>query len=351
MAVESEVMRSPSRPILSLAVSLFGSFVLSGSGGCAKQAVRPEAPPTTSPALPPGHPPLAEQKETGPTADDPQGLGLRDGRSGAALSEQALAERIRSARAIYVGEQHDSPASHRMQLHVLAMAYRIDPSVAVGLEMLPRSLQPQLDAYVVGSVDEAGFLRAVDWPHTWGFDFSLYRPTFEFCRAHGVRMHALNTPRALSKAVRQKGVDGLSSDERAGLPSGYPWPTPAPHQQMLREVWNHHAKPDPAAPTSEQAAREAAFQRFYTAQLIWDEAMAQAVAEILSDRADRAERSAPQRLIVLAGTGHVGRHAVPERAVRRGAPTGLTLGPAEAGEVPRGAQALDVLYRIESESK
>jgi uncharacterized iron-regulated protein len=310
--------------------------------------VRPDAPPLPSPALPPGPPAITERPAHGPAADDPHGLGLRDGTSGAALSEQALTERLRTARAIYVGEQHDSPASHRMQLHVLAMAYRLDPSVAVGLEMLPRSLQPQLDAYVVGSVDEAGFLRAVDWPHTWGFDFALYRPIFEFCRAHGVRMHALNAPRALSKAVRQKGVDGLVGDERAGLPSGYPWPTPAPHQQLLREVWNHHAKPDPAAPASQQAEREAAFQRFYTAQLIWDEAMSQAITEIFTDRADR---SAPQRLIVLAGTGHVGRHAVPERAVRRGAPSGLTLGPAEAGEIPHGAEALDVLYRIEAESK
>lgn len=343
MAVESETMRSLLRPSLSLAVSLLGSFVLSGSGGCAQPAVRPDAPPTSTPALPPGHPPITEPPA--PKVDDPHGLGLRDGTSGTVLSEDALAERIRAARAIYVGEQHDSPASHRAQLHVLAMAYRIDPSVAVGLEMLPRSLQPQLDAYVVGSVDEAGFLRAVDWPHTWGFDFALYRPIFEFCRAHGVRMFALNAPRALSKAVRQKGVDGLTSDERASLPSGHPWPTPAPHQQMLREVWNHHAKPDPAASASQQAEREAAFQRFYTAQLIWDEAMAQGVTEIFSDRA------APQRLIVLAGTGHVGRHAVPERAVRRGAPTGLTLGPAEASEIPRGAQALDVLYRIEAESK
>lgn len=343
LAVESETMRSPLRPILSLAVLLFGSFVLLGSGGCAKPAVRPDPPPTATPALPPGHPPIAEPQQ--PKVDDPHGLGLRDGTSGAALSEDTLAERIQKARAIYVGEQHDSPASHRAQLHVLAMAYRIDPSVAVGLEMLPRTLQPQLDAYVVGSVDEAGFLRAVDWPRTWGFDFALYRPIFEFCRAHGVRMHALNAPRALSKAVRQKGVEGLTGDERASLPSGHPWPTPAPHQQMLREVWNHHAKPDPAAPASQQAEREAAFQRFYTAQLIWDEAMSQAVTEIFG------ERAAPQRLVVLAGTGHVGRHAVPERAGRRGAPTGLTLGPAEAGEIPRGAQGLDVLYRIEAESK
>lgn len=350
MAVESESMRSSSRPVLSLAVSLFGWFVLFGAGGCAQPAVRPMPPPTTTPALPPGHPPLGEQPPApkDPRVNDPHGFGLRDGTSGTPLSEDTLLERIRSARAIYVGEQHDSLASHRAQLHVLAMAYRIDPSVAVGLEMLPRSLQPQLDAYVVGSIDEAGFLRAVDWPHTWGFDFALYRPIFEFCRAHGVRMHALNAPRALSKAVRQKGVEGLTGDERASLPSGHPWPTPAPHQQMLREVWNHHAKPDPAAPASQQAEREAAFQRFYTAQLIWDEAMAQAVTEVL---ADRPERSAPQRLVVLAGTGHVGRHAVPERAGRRGAPTALTLGPAEAGEVPRGAQALDVLYRIEADPK
>ncbi|MFO0578529.1 MAG: ChaN family lipoprotein [Polyangia bacterium] len=322
--------------------------------GCASSGtVRPsEAPapprPTATQPLPPGHPPISSPR------DDGTALQLRDGATGAALGEEALRARIRSARAIYVGERHDSVASHRAQLAVVALAYSVDPSLGVGLEMLPQALQPQLDAYVVGSVDEDGFLRAVEWPKTWGFDFALYRPIFEFCRAHGVRLFALNAPRNLSRAVRQKGVTGLSAAEREALPAGYPWPAPTAHQAMLRAIWSAHAAQHggaaggsahgAAAPVAD-AEREASFQRFYTAQLVWDEAMAQAVVTVLQGAA-----GAPQRLVVLAGTGHVGRHAVPERAARRGVTASLTLGPIEGDAAPpTGAESVDVGYRVPPE--
>src|SRR5262249_32030444 len=49
---------------------------------------------------------------------------------------------------------------------------------------------------------------------------------------------------------------------------------------------------------------------FYTAQVVWDEAMAQTAAKALDD-------GAPQ-VVVIAGTGHVARgHGVPERVERR----------------------------------
>lgn len=262
------------------------------------------------------------------------GFQLRDGKSGAAVTSDMLAQRLRPARAIYVGEHHNNALSHHAQLFVLSQTYRIDHDVAVGLEMLPRRLQPQLDAFLAGAIDEGGFLAAVDWSHTWGFDYDLYRPIFEFCRTHGLRMFALNAPRDLPRAVRQKGIDGLSPGEQAQLPSGYPWPTPDAHRQFVRAIFDQH----PAAPGSDPAARDAAFERFYSAQLIWDESMAQEVATILT--AGRA----PQRLIVLAGVGHVGPLAIPGRAARRGVPASLTLGPIEEGDepLPTGAEAVDV---------
>lgn len=308
-------------------------------------------PATAQAGLPPGHPPIPPEPVRPAGEPGDPALRLRDGKTGAPLSAEALRTRIQAARVVYVGEHHDSAASHRAQLAVMELAYAVEPQLAVGLEMLPQALQPQLDAYLVGSVDEAGFLRAVDWAKVWGFDFALYRPLFEFCRAHSVRLYALNAPRNLARAVRQKGVPALSEAERIGLPDGYPWPMPEPHQKMLREIWNAHAKPagGPVA-TAPDAEREAAFLRFYTAQLVWDEAMAEAVARLTAAGSKRGE-PAP-RLIVLAGVGHVGRHAVPERAARRGVTSALTLGPVEGDAAPPdGAEAVDVVYRIDPAPK
>ncbi|TXH21136.1 MAG: hypothetical protein E6Q99_10225 [Elusimicrobia bacterium] len=263
-------------------------------------------------------------------------FGVRDGTSGAPVAADRLIARLAAARAIYVGEHHNDALSHHAQLFVLAEVYRLAEDghdVAVGLEMLPRRLQPQLDAYLAGAVDEQGFLAAVDWSRTWGFDFALYRPLFDFCRTHGLRMYALNAPRDLPRAVRQKGLAGLTSAEQALLPSGAPWPMPDPHRRFVRAIFDQH----PADPKADPALREAAFDRFYTAQLVWDESMAQAVADIL--RPGPENPRPPRRLVVLAGVGHVGPYAMPARAQRRGVPDALTFAPLLDEKEPPAAAA------------
>ena len=261
---------------------------------------------------------------------------LRDGKTGAPLSAAEFTERLRAAQVVYVGERHNSRSSHAAQLQVLKEVYALAPEVALAIEMLPRTLQPELDAYLAGSVDEAGFLAAVDWQHTWGFEFALYRPLFEFCRTHGLRMYALNAPRELAKAVRQRGVAGLTPAERAELPSGSPWPAPEAHRRAIQDVFARHSFGDEDKRTP--AERVAAFERFYAAQLVWDESMAQGVTTILG------AAHPPRRVVVLAGTGHVGRFAIPARAARRGITTGLAIAPVDdhSEEPPTEADAVDV---------
>lgn len=265
---------------------------------------------------------------------------LRDGHTGQPLTHTALTERLRAAAAIYVGELHNSQPVHEAQLWVLQQTYQLDAQVAVGLEMLPRTLQPQLDAYLASAVDEAGFLAAVDWKHTWGFDFALYRPIFEFCRAHGLRMYALNAPKSLSKAVRQRGLAGLTEPEQAQLPGGQPWPAPEPHVQFLRQTFAHHSFAGDKTPPAE---KEASFARFYQAQQLWDETMAQGVAQALTGP------GAAKHVVVLAGVGHVGPYAMPPRATRRGVASSLTLAPQPRTDqaLPDGAEAADVLLLLD----
>lgn len=324
---------------MSRMAGVFAALALAACAGSGA-SVKPAAPTAASAPEPKAAP-------AAPAAESPHGhrrppLELRDGQSGAPLTREALGEKLRAARAIFVGEQHNSPSSHRAQLDVLAQLYGIDHDLGLAVEMLPRRLQPQLDAFLAGSLDEDGFLAAVDWPHTWGFNYALYRPLFEFCRVHGLRIYALNAPRELSKAVNQRGIEGLTPDERALLPTGYPWPTPALHRRFIRQIFDGH----PSAPGTDPAAREAAFERFYSAQLIWDESMAQAVTEVL------ATRTAPARLLVLAGAGHVGPFAIPGRVKRRGVTATLTVGPLERGDeaLPKDAEAVDAVVLIDKDT-
>jgi uncharacterized iron-regulated protein len=233
-----------------------------------------------------------------------------DGDSGDELADRNLDDKLRAAKVIYVGEEHPNPHHHAAEIEVLERAYAADPSVGLGIEMLPRTYQGSLEAYVGGTLDEAGFLSAVAWDKTWGFDWGFYRPLLEFCRAHKLPAYALNAPRDLAHAVAVGGVDALSADQKAQLPEMKPGPER--HREYVREAFaqHPHGKFD-----------EAKFERFYAAQLVWDETMAERVAAALK------ASGAPARLVVVAGEGHTRSWAIPERAARRGAAPYLTVLP------------------------
>jgi uncharacterized iron-regulated protein len=240
-----------------------------------------------------------------------------DGATGAPLSGEALAARLRAARVIFVGEEHTNPHHHAAEREILEAAYAADPSIGVGLEMLPRSKQAALDEYVrAGStVDDESFRRAAAWKESWGFSFGFYRPLLAFCRAHGLPAYALNAERALVRAVGRRGVEGLTNDERRALPEMRPGPPS--HREMVREAFGAHG---------DARFRDRAFERFYQAQLVWDETMAESIVAAL-----RAA-NAPRRLVVFAGERHTRRDAIPPRVARRGVGEILIVLPVAAAE-------------------
>jgi len=248
--------------------------------------------------------------EKGATEPIPLPHRVVDGATGDELAERNLDDKLRAARVIYVGEEHPNPHDHAAEIEVLERAYAADPSVGLGLEMLPRTYQGSLDAYVGGTLDEAGFLAAVAWDKTWGYPWGLYKPLLEFCRAHKLPAYALNAPRELAHAVAKKGLDGLTPAEKAELPEMQPGPEK--HRELVREAFaeHPHGKFD-----------DAMFERFYAAQLVWDETMATSVAEALK------APGAPARIVVIAGEGHTHSFAIPDRAARRGAAPYLTVLP------------------------
>jgi uncharacterized iron-regulated protein len=253
----------------------------------------------------------------------------RVGPGGPAPSSEAELDRaIASARAIYVGESHDDPHHHAMERELYLRALAVEPRTALGLEMLPAEAQAALDDWTAGKIDEDTLLDRVAWEKAWGYPFRWYRPLLYAARVHGQRVIALNAPRGLAKAVAHKGLDGLSPDEKRALPEMVPGP--AEHRAQLAEAFAGHGEPgDPHASKDPQA-----LERFYLAQLLWDETMAQNVARALSSG------GAPRKILVVTGEGHAKRWAVPLRAERRGVAPSLIVLPryrdelADAKKVP-----------------
>ena len=56
--------------------------------------------------------------------------------------------------------------------------------MAVGLEMVQRRFQPQLDLYTAGRLTETQLRAAVDWDRRWGWPFQTYVPVLKAAKKH-----------------------------------------------------------------------------------------------------------------------------------------------------------------------
>jgi uncharacterized iron-regulated protein len=204
------------------------------------------------------------------------------------------------SRIVYVGETHDNPASHRLELEVLkGLAERHPGAVALGMEMFVRSQQPALDRWVAGKLDEKAFLKESRWYDIWRMDFAFYRDLLIFARDRHIPIIALNAEKALVSAVRAKTPDQLGAEERAQLPEldqGDPY-----QRAMVVAIFGGH---------SHGGMQSDGFVRVQT---LWDETMAESVARYLTSPAGNGKR-----LLVVAGGNHVSYgFGIPRRVFRR----------------------------------
>lgn len=234
--------------------------------------------------------------------DDEAPYAWIDGNTGKTISFDDVVKRAAAAQVIVVGEQHDQATHHEVQRRIVTtLAAPSDKSarkLVVGLEMLTWDKQAVLDRFNAGELDADAFAAAVDWQKAWGFTFDLYRPLLADGHASGASFRALNAPRELVRAVRKKGIDGLSADELRALPDldlG-----DVEHRAWFKGIFAGGGHP----------MKDADVDAFYMAQVVWDEAMADRAAQALLDGATH--------VVVIAGAGHVARgRGIPQRIERR----------------------------------
>ena len=218
--------------------------------------------------------------------------------TGEILSELQLLEYLCSYRIIYVGETHDSLDDHAVQSTIFKGLHKRSPeNLVLGLEMLPRDKQADLDAFIRGEMDEDGFRRL--WTLHWGHTFPYYEEILRYAREHGIKVLALNTTDDLKKAVREKPVEEIEPDLADRLPE---MDLNDPHHRAAIEAIfeAHHMGPQDT-------------EAFYRVQVLWDEAMAQTAAEYLETPEGQGKQ-----LVVFAGGHHVRYgYGIPRRLFRR----------------------------------
>ncbi len=249
--------------------------------------------------------------------DDPSVGKLFTG-DGQETTVETLREAVLAADFVLIGEIHTNADHHRLQADIIRILADAGRRPAVVLEMVPQSLQSDLDAYVTIGGDAAGLGAALDWEQRGWPDWAIYRPIAEAALAAELSLVAGNLDRETVQAIGQGDRTALhaAARDRLGLDAPLPDEVEAAILETLAEAHCDLLPTQALAP-------------MLTVQRARDGAMAAAMAEAGDDGA-----------VLIAGRGHVRNDwGVPAiLAVKRPDATivaiGLTEPPHEIGPSP-----------------
>ncbi len=205
-----------------------------------------------------------------------------------------MAAQLSRAKVVFVGEQHDDPATHAAEVELLHAIGGSGRPVVLSLEMFERDVQDALNDYLAGRVTEEQFLaRSRPWPR-YATD---YRGLVELAKKRGWRVIAANVPRPMASAVGRAGLavlDTLSVPGRAHAAAELSCPNDDYRARFLAETRSHSAGSGPA-PQPGDTLPTALAERFYLAQCVKDETMAESIVAAL--------RAAPRNAIAVHYNG------------------------------------------------
>jgi uncharacterized iron-regulated protein len=185
---------------------------------------------------------------------------------------EVMLARLSQADVVFVGEQHDDQNTHRLEVAILEGLHRRKVTPVLSLEMFERDVQPSLNDYLAGQIDEEKMLKATrPWPR-YAYD---YRRLVEAARERKWTVVAANVPRRLAADVSKNGkeaIDKLSETDRALVARELQCPLDDYYKRFSASMSGHPA----GTQTPEQQL--AMVERFYWAQCVKDETMAEAIA-------------------------------------------------------------------------
>jgi uncharacterized iron-regulated protein len=207
-----------------------------------------------------------------------QATQIHDTATGSARSWPELIAEIGKRDVVFLGETHVDDTTHQVELRVLEELLRArQGKVVLSMEMFERDVQPVLDDYLAGRIDEGEFLHKA---RPWQNYRTAYRPLVEAAKAAKIPVIAANFPGSLRRAFAGGGgkaaLDKLTAEQRALLPAEI-FPASAQYWERVdRAVRGHMGGGGGGTPE----------ERLYDTQNLWDNAMGDAVAQALAKHAD-----------------------------------------------------------------
>ena len=221
----------------------------------------------------------------------------------ASLPTQQLCRKLAQANVVYLGETHDSTVDHQAQLEILQKLHHCHAKIAIAMEMFQRPYQGVLNRYLAGQLSEQELLKQSDYNQRWGFPWEYYAPILRFAKEKQLSVLALNTPTEVTRKVTREGLESLTPEQRQFIPPFSEIRTDnAEYRQLMLSTFKQH----------QQAGHGSGdFERFFLAQVLWDETMAEKIAQFSQANPD-------YQVVVLAGQGHIiYGYGIPSRVARR----------------------------------
>jgi uncharacterized iron-regulated protein len=218
-----------------------------------------------------------------------------DTRRAAFTDFEMMAADLARADVVLVGEQHDDPNTHRLELAVLEALARRQVAVTLSLEMFERDVQISVDTYLSGSSGEDDFLKnSRPWPR-YATD---YRPLVEFARRQHWAVVAANVPRRIAADVAKSGrpaVDALTTADRSLAAADLQCPHDTYFDRFADQMGSggHQSGSTPAS------AADTTTERYYWAQCVKDETMAESIAAAFARQAGK-----PGVVVHVTGSFH-----------------------------------------------
>lgn len=191
--------------------------------------------------------------------------------NGEAIDLAEAVEKMAAYDVIFFGEYHDQPAIHAAEATFFAAWLQKNPTRALSLEMFACDVQPILNRYLQGEVTEEEFLaQSRPWPN-YAAD---YRPLALLAKAHGVPVIASNVPRRLAAQYAKSGtLASIAAADRQYLPREH-----RPGSAAYRQNFTAYME----AGHSGMRLSPEQITRFYLAQSLKDDRMAQSIADFLT---------------------------------------------------------------------
>ena len=209
--------------------------------------------------------------------------------TGIKVSFDQMQDAISSSRVIYIGETHDNIEAHRVQLDIIKdLTLRFPGKVSVGMEMFRRSTQPELDLWNHNELSWRKFKKL--FKKDWGHGYALYQSIFELMQKHHIPLIGLKSSTKIEDRFRKDKLSNENNFPEIDFNDLY-------HRPFSMSIFGGHQ----------------AMEKPYHMLLLWEETMAQTVAEFLKN-----QNNVNSKLVVLAGGFHVQYgFGIPKRAFRR----------------------------------